>query len=177
MEMSPEQVQAMLNEGWSMSVSEGREARETLDAETWAARGDRWRLPVPEQETDPAEPETHDSPLRAISWIFPAPVRAMAPTMFWTLLDRLWGVSQSDDLPMRIEVVSVEWPRGPDEPPSVAFGESDVSWGAKLLSMLLEVRDETAATMAAPTLARVDQMIANFQAQLERVAALAMTAE
>ena len=71
MTLSDEQEQSILNEAAAQARSERQAQENEQTVEAWAARKDRWRLPVRETEADPAVPGTHPSPLGAISWIFP----------------------------------------------------------------------------------------------------------
>lgn len=170
MVLSEEQAQAMLNETVAQARSERAMSEVEQTAQTWAERSDRWRLPVPETEADPALPGTHPSPLGAISWLFPAQGRDLLPERFWTLLDRLWGVLQAEEAPTRIRVESVTWPQtDPTHSPQVTFAEPELAWGAKLLAMMIEVRDEMARQPATPDLTAVDQTIARLQTQLEEM--------
>lgn len=167
MTMSEDQAQALLNEAAAQARSELQSQEDGQSAQAWAARADRWRLPVPEMESDPALPGTHSSPLGAISWIFPPEGREQMPERFWTLMDRLWGVLQADEAPTRIVVEEVTWPEtDPTHSPRVQFGESDLSWGAKLLAMMMEVRDELSRQPATPDLMGVDRMMARLESQL-----------
>lgn len=168
MAMSPEQEQQLRNELWAQATSERLRTAARELSEAWGVRPDRWRLPVPEGEADPADPATHESPLGAISWIFPARVRSMVIPDFWLLLDRMWGVQQADELVTRIVVDDVTYPdeTSPRSTPEVTFGQPDLVWGLKLLSMMVEVRDELELRKE-PRLGPVDRMISNFQMQVE----------
>src|SRR5699024_5151137 len=85
-----------------------------------------------------------------------------------SLLDRFWGVLQADEAPTRIQVEDVTWPAtDPTHSPRVQFAESDLAWGAKLLAMMIEVRDELRRQPATPDLSGVEQMITRLQNQLE----------
>lgn len=168
MTMSEDQAQSLLNEAAAQARSEQQAQETAQNIQTWATRADRWRLPVPETESDPALPGTHPSPLGAISWIFPPQGREQIPERFWILLDRLWGVLQADEAPTRILVEDVTWPAtDPTHSPRVQFAESDLAWGVKLLAMMIEVRDELTRQAATPELSGVEQMIARLQSQLE----------
>ena len=75
---------------------------------------------------------------------------------------------QADEAPTRILVEDVAWPAtDPTHSPRVQFAESDLAWGAKLLAMMIEVRDELTRQAATPELSGVEQMIARLQSQLE----------
>lgn len=168
MTMSEDQAQSLLNEAAAQARSERQAQEDGQSVQAWSTRADRWRLPVPETESDPALPGTHRSPLGAISWIFPPQGREQIPERFWILLDRLWGVLQADEAPTRIQVEDVAWPAtDPTHSPRVQFAESDLAWGAKLLAMMIEVRDELTRQAATPELSGVEQMIARLQSQLE----------
>lgn len=170
--MSPneEQAQSVLNEASAAARTELQQQELDASSQTWAARKDRWRLPVPETEADPALPGTHRSPLGAISWIFPAAGRDQLPERFWTLLDRLWGVLQADEAPTRIRVLDVTWPvEDPTHSPQVRFAESDLGWGVKLLAMMIEVRDEMIRQPGTADLSGVERTIQRLQMQLEQM--------
>ncbi|MDN5655225.1 MAG: hypothetical protein L0J57_02850 [Brachybacterium sp.] len=168
MSVSDDQAQSILNEGAAQARSEQQMQESERTVLAWSARSDRWRLPVPETETDPAEAGTHSSPLGAISWMFPATGRDQLPVRFWTLMDRLWGVLQADEAPTRILVEGVSWPTDdPTHSPTVQIAESDQAWGAKLLAMMVEVRNELARQPGSPDLTEVTHVIRRLQIQLE----------
>src|SRR5699024_11916974 len=89
MTMSEDQAQSLLNEAAAQARSEQQAQEDGQSVQAWSTRADRWRLPVPETESDPALPGTHRSPLGAISWIFPPQGRDQIPERFCILLDRL----------------------------------------------------------------------------------------
>lgn len=120
----------------------------------------------PRAAGDPSEPAGSDLV------DLPAGGQEQLPERFWTLLDRLWGVLQADEAPTRILIEDVTWPAtDPTHSPRVRFAESDLAWGAKLLAMMIEVRDELTRQPATPDLSEVNKAISRLQSQLEALEA------
>ncbi|MGQ4532191.1 hypothetical protein ACUIAC_02790 [Dermabacteraceae bacterium P13138] len=168
-QMSPEQQQMLANELYMSALTESIERDEMEWAEEWRARSDRWKLPIPDSECDPGDPMSHDCPLGAISWIFPKVRRDQVPMLFWDLLDRMWGVHQADEMETRILVEDVEFHTVQGELyPKVEFGEPEESWGAKLVSMMYEVREEM-VSRGWEDFGMLDQIINSLMTQIEAI--------
>lgn len=168
-----------LNEARAQALSEREWERTLREGAAWRSDPERWRLEVPEQEADPADPQTHPSPLGAISWMFP---RTGDLPVFFTLMDRLWGVKQADEAADRMLVERVDPDPRAGSGLRVTWAEPDHVWGAKLLGMMREVTGELVERTQAPQgesdllpdpveLVRARQMIDRFAVQVQRVRA------
>lgn len=166
-----------LNETRAQALTEREWERTLREAAAWRSDPERWRLPVPEQEADPANPQTHPSPLGAISWLFP---RTEDLTVFFSLMDRLWSVKQADEAPDRMLVERVDPDPRVGAGLRVTWSEPDHVWGAKLLGMMRQVSAELGERTREPTeesdmvpdpveLVRARQMIDRFSVQVQRV--------